>query len=76
MELLNESKLENFVHLGPSINRYDFTLNKIETNNDGKIDNFKKFKMEKRLFPYLKKTYEVSENGTIFVAEYIHPFIS
>ncbi|MCM1233260.1 MAG: hypothetical protein NC489_24345 [Ruminococcus flavefaciens] len=32
--------------------------------------------MAKRLYPYVTKIYEVSENGTLLVAEYIQPFES
>ncbi len=32
--------------------------------------------MAKRLYPYVTKIYEVSENGTLLVAEYIQPFTS
>jgi hypothetical protein len=68
------------VPLGPGTNRYAFKLNsyaiKFATNNDGKIDNLKEFKMAKRLYPNVIKVYEVSMNGTILVTEYIQPFES
>ena len=66
--------------LGSGTNRYAFKLDgfvvKVATDNDGKIDNLKEFKMAKRLYPYVTKIYEVSENGTLLVAEYIQPFTS
>lgn len=66
--------------LGPGTNRYGCKLDgfvvKVATDNDGKIDNLKEFKMAKRLFPYVPKTYEVSKNGSILIAEYIQPFDS
>ena len=71
---------ELVVPLGPGTNRYAFKIKgfvvKFATDNDGKIDNFKEFKMGKRLFPYVTKIYEVSENGTMLVCEYIQPFVS
>ena len=79
-KLLREYEIENIVPLGPGTNRYAFKLNgfviKVATDHDGKIDNLKEFKMAKRLYPYVTKTYEVSENGTLLVAEYIQPFSS
>lgn len=64
--------------LGPGTNRYAFKYEsfviKFATNNDGKIDNLKEFRMGKLLFPYVIKVYEVSENGTIMICEYIRPF--
>jgi len=80
IELLRSFKLDDFIQLGPGTNRIAFKLKgfvvKIATDNDGKIDNLKEFKMALRLFPYVTKTYEVSENGTLLIAEYIQPFIS
>lgn len=80
IKLLQSNNIGNFVKLGPGTNRYAFKLDgfvvKIATDNDGKIDNLKEFKMAKRLFPHVAKTYEVSENGSILVAEYIQPFSS
>lgn len=68
------------VPLGPGTNRYAFKLDgfvvKVATDHDGKIDNMKEFKMAKVLFPYVTKIYEISENGTLLVAEYIQPFAS
>ena len=79
-KLLREFKVEGIVPLGPGTNRYAFKLSgfviKVATDNDVKIDNLKEFKMSKRLFPYVTKTYEVSRNGTLLVAEYIQPFSS
>ena len=77
---LRKYHVDDIVPLGPGTNRYAFKLNgfviKFATDKDGKIDNFKEFKMAKVLFPYVTKIYEVSENGTIMVAEYIQPFDS
>ena len=77
---LRKYNINDIVPLGPGTNRYAFKLNgfviKFATDRDGKIDNFKEFKMAKILFPYVTKIYEVSENGTIVVAEYIQPFDS
>lgn len=68
----------NAVALGPGTNRYAFKLNsfaiKFATNNDGKIDNLKEFKMAQRLYPNVIKVFEVSTNGTILITEYIQPF--
>lgn len=79
-KLFREYNIEGIVQLGPGTNRYAFKIDgfviKVATDKDGKIDNFKEFKMAKRLFPYVTKTYEVSENGTFLVAEYIQPFAS
>lgn len=80
IKLLQSFNVEGVVPLGPGTNRYAFKLNgfvvKVATDHDGKIDNFKEFKMAKRLYPYVTKIYEVSENGTLLVAEYIQPFAS
>ena len=80
IKILRKYNIDDIVPLGPGTNRYAFKLDgfviKFATDNDGKIDNFKEFKMAKRLYPYVTKTYEVSENGTILVAEYIQPFDS
>lgn len=80
IELFREFNIKDIVQLGPGTNRYAIKLDgyvvKIATDNDGKIDNLKEFKMAKRLYPYVTKTYEVSENGTLLVAEYISPFSS
>lgn len=80
LKLLRENSIEGVVPLGPGTNRYAFKLDgfviKVATDHDGKIDNFKEFKMAKRLFPYVSKIYEVSDNGTLLVAEYIQPFES
>ena len=77
---LREFNIKDVVPLGPGTNRYAFKLKgfvvKVATDHDGKIDNLKEFKMAKRLFPYVTKTYDVSENGTLLVAEYIQPFMS
>lgn len=77
IKLLQSFSIE-VVPLGPGTNRYAFKLDgfvvKVATDHDGKIDNLKEFKMAKRLYPYVTKIYEVSENGTLLVAEYIQPF--
>ena len=78
--ILRKYNIDDIVPLGPGTNRYAFKLGgfviKFATDHDGKIDNFKEFKMAKRLFPYVTKVYEVSENGTMLVAEYVQPFDS
>lgn len=78
--ILRNYSIDDIVSLGPGTNRYAFKLDgfviKFATDHDGKIDNFKEFKMAKRLFPDVTKVYEVSENGTMLVAEYIQPFDS
>lgn len=80
IKLLQSSDITGIVPLGPGTNRYAFKLDgfviKVATDRDGKIDNLKEFKMAKRLFPYVTKTYEVSSNGTLLVAEYVQPFMS
>lgn len=80
IELFREFDIKDIVLLGPGTNRYAIKIDgyvlKIATDHDGKVDNLKEFKMAKRLFPYVTKTYEVSENGTLLVAEYISPFSS
>ena len=80
IELLREFDIKGVVQLGPGTNRYAIKIDgyvvKIATDHDGKVDNLKEFKMAKRLYPYVTKTYEVSENGTLLVAEYISPFSS
>lgn len=80
IQLLQNNNIGDFVKLGPGTNRYAFKLNglviKVATDNDGKIDNLKEFKMAKRLYPYVTKVYEVSENGDLLIAEYIQPFSS
>jgi hypothetical protein len=77
---LRKYNLNDIVQLGSGTNRYAFKLNgfviKFATDHDGKIDNLKEFKMAKRLYPYVIKVYEVSQNGTILVCEYIQPFDS
>ena len=78
--ILRKYDIDNIVPLGSGTNRYAFKLAgfvvKLATDRDGKIDNLKEFKMAKRLYPHVTRTYEVSENGTILVAEYIQPFDS
>ena len=78
--LLRKYNIDDIVMLGSGTNRYAFKLHgfviKFATDNDGKIDNFKEFKMAKRLYPHVIKVHEVSENGTILVCEYIQPFDS
>ena len=81
-EILNLLRKYNIevTPLGPGTNRYAFKINgyvcKVATDNDGKIDNLKEFKMSKRLYPDVTKTYEVSSNGSLLIAEYISPFQS
>ena len=79
-KLLQKYHLQNVVPLGSGTNRYAFKINgfvvKVATDNDGKIDNMKEFKMAKILYPYVTKIYEISKNGTFLVAEYIQPFTS
>ncbi len=78
--LLRKYELNDIVQLGSGTNRYALKLGgfviKFATDSDGKIDNLKEFKMAKRLYPNVVKVYEVSENGTILVCEYIQPFSS
>lgn len=66
--------------LGPGTNRYAFKMNgyavKFAINTDGKIDNFKEFKMSPLLQPNVIQCYEVSEDGILLVSEYIQPFSS
>lgn len=80
IKLLRKYNIDDIVPLGPGTNRYAFKLDgfviKFATDADGKIDNYKEFKMAKRLYPFVTKTFEVSENGTMLVAEYIQPFDS
>ena len=79
VELVRNSGID-ITPLGPGTNRYAFRLDgfvvKVATDHDGKIDNLKEFKMAKILFPYVTKTYEVSDNGSLLVAEYIQSFSS
>lgn len=79
-KLLREANIDNITPLGSGTNRYAFKLNgfvvKVATDADGKIDNLKEMKMAKRLFPDVTKVYEVTQNGTLLVAEYIQPFQS
>ena len=78
--LLREHQINDIVPLGSGTNRYAFKLDgyaiKFATDNDGKIDNFKEFKMAKRLSPHVILIHEISSNGTIMVTEYIQPFSS
>ena len=80
LNILKNSDVKIDRQLGPGTNRYAVNINgfvvKFATDHDGKIDNMKEFKMAKRLFPYVSKTYDVSQNGVLLVAEYIPPFIS
>lgn len=80
IKLLRKYQINDIVPLGPGTNRYAFKLSgfviKFATDNDGKIDNLKEFKMAKRLYPYVIRVHEVSNNGTIMVCEYIQPFDS
>jgi hypothetical protein len=78
--LLKKHSIDDIVPLGSGTNRYAFKLCgfvvKFATDNDGKIDNLKEFKMAKVLYPHVTEIHEVSQNGTILVAEYIQPFDS
>ena len=80
IKLLQDNNIEGIVPLGPGTNRFAFKLDgfviKVATDNEGKADNLKEFKMAKRLYPYVIKVYEVSENGGLLVCEYIQPFMS
>ena len=67
--------------LGPGTNRYAFKCNgfvvKLATDRDGIIDNYKEFKMVSRLpLKNFMKVYEISDNGTLLVCEYIQVFYS
>lgn len=77
-KILREANIHNLVPLGSGTNRYAFKLDgfviKFATDNDGKIDNMKEFKMSKRLYPHVININEVSENGCLMVCEYIRPF--
>ena len=78
IKLLKSSGIKDIAELGSGTNRYAFKLDgyviKVATDSDGKIDNLKEFKMAPELFPYVTNTYEVSDNGTLLVAEYIESF--
>jgi len=80
IKILRKHDINDIVPLGSGTNRYAFKLAgsviKFATDHDGKIDNLKEFKMAKRLYPYVIRVFEVSENGTILVCEYIQPFDS
>lgn len=80
INILRKYNIDDIVPLGPGTNRYAFKLDgfviKFATDNDGKIDNYKEFKMAKRFYPDVTKIFEVSQNGTMLVAEYIQPFDS
>jgi hypothetical protein len=64
--------------LGMGTNRYGFKYKsfaiKYATNDDGRIDNMKEFKMSPILQPAVIRVHEMSENGLILVTEYIRPF--
>lgn len=78
LKLLRKYEIQNVSQLGPGTNRYACRINgfvvKFATDNDGKIDNMKEFKMAKVFYPDVTKIYEISSNGTLLVAEYIQPF--
>lgn len=80
IKLLRKKEVGEVVQLGSGTNRYAIKLDgyviKFATDHDGKIDNLKEFKMAKRLYPYVTKTYEVTESGSMLVAEYVQPFDS
>ena len=78
IKLLQGADIENIVPLGPGTNRFALKLDgfviKVATDDEGKTDNLKEFKMAKRLYPHVIKVYEVAENGTMLICEYIQPF--
>jgi hypothetical protein len=81
--LIREFNIEGVVPLGAGTNRYAFKLNgfviKVATNSEGKLDNLKEFKMCKTLSAFgnwVIRCYEVSQNGTLLVTEYVQPFES
>ncbi len=80
LTLMRNYDIHNVVPLGPGTNRYAAKIEgfvvKFATDHDGKIDNFKEFKLAKRFFPDVSKIHEVSRNGSLLVAEYIIPFQS
>ncbi len=80
IKLFRKYDIGNISQLGPGTNRYGLKLDgfviKVATDHDGKIDNWKEFKMAKVLFPRVPKTHEVSENGSLLIAEYVQPFES
>lgn len=80
IKLLRKYGVDNVVQLGSGTNRYALKIDgfvvKFATDHDGIIDNLKEFKMAKRLYPYVIKVWEVSENGTMLVCEYVQPFDS
>lgn len=78
INLLRKYNVGNVVKLGSGTNRYAFKIGgyvvKVATDQDGRIDNMKEFRMAPKLYPYVTRIYEISENGTLLVAEYIQPF--
>ena len=80
IKLFRKYDIGNISQLGPGTNRYGLKLDgfviKVATDHDGKVDNWKEFKMAKVLFPRVPKTHEVSENGSLLIAEYVQPFES
>ena len=80
INLLRKYNVDNIVQLGSGTNRYALKIDgfvvKFATDHDGIIDNLKEFKMAKRLYPYVIKVFEVAQNGTMLVCEYVQPFDS
>ena len=80
IKILRKYNIEGIVPLGSGTNRYAFKLKgfvvKVATDDDGKIDNAKEFKMAEILYPAVTKTYEISRNNTLLIAEYIEPYSS
>ena len=80
IKLFRKYDIGNISQLGPGTNRYGLKLDgfviKVATDRDGKVDNWKEFKMAKVLFPRVPRTHEVSENGSLLIAEYVQPFES
>ena len=70
-KILREANIQNLVPLGSGTNRYAFKLDgfvvKFATDNDGKIDNMKEFKMSKRLYPHVIKINEVCAFKSVFI---------
>lgn len=68
------------MNIGPGTNRCAFRIGeyilKVATDHDGCIDNLKEFQMCPKLMPYVTMTYEVSENGSLLIAEYARVFQS
>ena len=80
IKLFRKYEVGEIAQLGSGTNRYGLKLDgfviKVATDHEGKVDNLKEFKMAKVLFPRVPRTYEVSENGLLLIAEYVQPFES